>query len=76
MPSINKEILGNDKLISEAHQKLVKVFAKVNDVDSLREKSSYADSKRKEIAQGMQDSIDDLKGGFLDNIYGGKPNGK
>tara|TARA_R100000544_G_scaffold36378_1_gene24578 strand:- start:1877 stop:2857 length:981 start_codon:yes stop_codon:yes gene_type:complete len=76
LPSINKEILGNDKLISEAHQKLVKVFAKVNDVDSLREKSSYADSKRKEIAQGMQDSIDDLKGGFLDNIYGGKPNGK
>ena len=70
LPSINADILNNDPLIAEAHQKLVGVFASINDVDSLRDESSYGANKRKKIADDLEDSIDELKGGFLDNMFG------
>ena len=69
LPSINSDILGNDKMITEAHQKLVSVFAKINDVDSLRDDDDYTDKKRKQLADDLTDSVDELKGGFLDNMY-------
>ena len=72
LPSINSDILGNDKMIAEAHQKLVAVFSNINDVDSLRDESSYGANKRKQIADDLDDSIDGLKGGFLDNMYSKK----
>ena len=69
LPSINNDILGNDKMIAEAHQKLVGVFAKINDVDSLREDDDYTAKKRKQLADDLTDSVDELKGGFLDDMY-------
>lgn len=72
LPSINSDILGNDKMIAEAHQKLVAVFSNINDVDSLRDESSYGANKRKQIADDLDDSVDGLKGGFLDNMYSKK----
>jgi|TARA_R100000152_G_C6774659_1_gene202576 hypothetical protein len=69
LPSINADILGNDKTIAEAHQNLVSVFAKINDVDSLRDDDDYTDKKRKQLADDLKDSVDELKGGFLDDMY-------
>jgi len=69
LPSINADILGDDKMIADAHQKLVAVFSNINDVDSLRDESSYGANKRKQIADDLEDSIDELKGGFLDNMF-------
>jgi len=69
LPSINSDILGNDKTIAEAHQNLVSVFAKINDVDSLRDDDDYTDKKRKQLADDLKDSVDELKGGFLDDMY-------
>tara|TARA_R110001632_G_scaffold40579_1_gene101754 strand:- start:1605 stop:2606 length:1002 start_codon:yes stop_codon:yes gene_type:complete len=69
LPSINADILGNDKMIADAHQRLVSVFASINDVDSLRDETSYGANKRKQIADDLEDSIDELKGGFLDNMF-------
>jgi len=48
---------------------LVGVFASINDVDSLRDESSYGANKRKQVADDLEDSIDELKGGFLDNMF-------
>ena len=72
LPSINNDILGNDKMIAEAHQKLVGVFAKINDVDSLREDDDYTAKKRKQLADDLTDSVDELKGGFYDSMYSKK----
>ena len=76
LPSINSDILGNDKKIAEAHQNLVSVFAKINDVSSLRDDDDYTDKKRKQLADDLKDSVSDLademKGGFLDNMYSKK----
>ena len=69
LPSINNDILGNDKMIAEAHQKLVGVFAKINDVDSLREDDDYTAKKRKQLADDLTDSVDELKVGFYDSMY-------
>ena len=69
LPSINSDILGNDKKIAEAHQNLVTVFAKINDVNSLRDDDDYTDKKRKQLADDLKDSVDELKGGFLDDMY-------
>jgi len=69
LPSINSDILGNDPLIANAHQKLVSVFAKLNDIDSLRDESTDGASKRKKVADELEESIDELKGGFLDNMF-------
>ena len=72
LPSINSDILGNDKNITEAHQNLVSVFAKINDVDALREDDDYTANKRKQLADDLTSNVDDLKGGFLDNMYSKK----
>jgi hypothetical protein len=76
LPSINSDILGNDKKIAEAHQNLVTVFAKINDVNSLRDDDDYTDKKRKQLADDLKDSVSDLademKGGFLDDMYSKK----
>ena len=76
LPSINSDILGNDKKIAEAHQNLVSVFAKINDVNSLRDDDDYTDKKRKQLADDLKDSVsdlaDDMKGGFLDSMYSKK----
>jgi len=69
LPSINSDILGNDPLIANAHQKLVSVFAKLNDIDSLRDESTDGANKRKKVADELEESIDELKGGFLDNMF-------
>ena len=72
LPSINSDILGNDKKIAEAHQNLISVFAKINDVNSLRDDDDYTAKKRKQLADDLTDSVDELKGGFLDNMYSKK----
>ena len=69
LPNINSDILGDNPVITDAHQKLVTVFAKIESVESLRDKSE--DGKRKDIARDLTDAIDDLKGGFLDKAFGG-----
>ena len=69
LPSIKSDILGNDPTIAEAHQNLVSVFAKINDVDSLSDDDDYTDKKRKQLADDVKDSVDELKGGFLDDMY-------
>ena len=73
LPSINSDILWNDKNIAEAHQNLVTVFAKINDVNSLRDDDDYTDKKRKQLADDLKDSVSDLademKGGFLNDMY-------
>ena len=47
-------------------------FAKINDVDSLREDDDYTAKKRKQLADDLTDSVDELKGGFLDSMYSKK----
>ena len=69
LPSINSDILGNDEKIAEAHQNLISVFAKINDVNSLRDDDDYTAKKRKQLADDLTDSVDELKGGFLDDMY-------
>ena len=66
LPSINNDLLGNDADIKSAHQNLVALFAKLGDVDELRKSDAEADSKRKKVAKDLADSVDDLKGSFLD----------
>jgi len=74
LPSINSDILGNDQSISDAHQKLVSVLASINSVESLRDDTELGESKRKEVAEGLEQSVDGLKGGFLERAFGGKKN--
>ncbi len=74
LPSINSDILGNDKSISDAHQQLVSVLASINSVESLRDDTELGESKRKQVAKGLEQSVDGLKGGFLERAFGGKKN--
>ena len=74
LPSINSDILGNDQAISDAHQKLVSVLASINSVESLRDETELGESKRKQVAEGLEQSVDGLKGGFLERAFGGKEN--
>ena len=73
-PSINSDILGNDQAISDAHQQLVSVLASINSVESLRDDTELGESKRKQVAEGLEQSVDGLKGGFLERAFGGKKN--
>lgn len=66
LPSINNDLLGGDADIKSAHQNLVALFAKLGDVEELRQSDAEADSKRKKVAKDLADSVDDLKGSFLD----------
>jgi len=72
LPSINSDILGNDQAISDAHQQLVSVLASINSVDSLRDETEIGESKRKQVAEGLEQSVGGLKGGFLERAFGGK----
>ena len=72
LPSINSDILGNDQSISDAHQQLVSVLASINSVESLRDDTELGESKRKQVAEGLEQSVDGLKGGFLERAFGGK----
>jgi hypothetical protein len=74
LPSINSDILGNDQAISDAHQQLVSVLASINSVESLRDETELGESKRKQVAEGLEQSVDGLKGGFLERAFGGKKN--
>ncbi len=74
LPSINSDILGNDQPISDAHQQLVSVLASINSVESLRDDTELGESKRKQVAEGLEQSVDGLKGGFLERAFGGKKN--
>ena len=74
LPSINADILGNDQAISDAHQQLVSVLASINSVESLRDDTELGESKRKQVAEGLEQSVDGLKGGFLERAFGGKKN--
>tara|TARA_R100000544_G_scaffold36728_1_gene25624 strand:- start:2250 stop:3224 length:975 start_codon:yes stop_codon:yes gene_type:complete len=70
LPSINSDILGNNKNIQDAHQKLVSVFSKIESVVNLRDDTVSADKKRNEVADDFSSAIGDLKGSFLDKSYG------
>ena len=74
LPSINSDILGNDQAISDAHQQLVSVLASIISVESLRDDTELGESKRKQVAEGLEQSVDGLKGGFLERAFGGKKN--
>lgn len=74
LPSINSDILGNDQSISDAHQQLVSVLASINSIESLRDDTELGESKRKQVAEGLEQSVDGLKGGFLERAFGGKKN--
>jgi len=74
LPSVNSDILGNDQAISDAHQQLVSVLASINSVESLRDDTELGESKRKQVAEGLEQSVDGLKGGFLERAFGGKKN--
>jgi len=72
LPSVNSDILGNDQAISDAHQQLVRVLASINSVESLRDDTELGESKRKQVAEGLEQSVGGLKGGFLERAFGGK----
>ena len=74
LPSINSDILGNNSTIRNAHQELVKVFATINSIDSLRDDSDIGESKRKKVADDLSGAVGGLKGGFLDKAFGGSKN--
>jgi len=72
LPSINSDILGNDKNIKDAHQKLVSVFSKIDSVVNLRDDTASANKKRNQVADDFSGAIGGLKSGFLDKTYGGQ----
>jgi hypothetical protein len=74
LPSINDDILGSDPKIHATHQKLVSALAKVGKVESLREGTDKGEDKRKSVAKELDDSIDELKGDFLSQAFGGGNN--
>lgn len=71
LPAINSDILGNDGSIVKAHQQLVKVFATIDSVESLRDDTEDGDTKRKRVADDLTGAVGGLKGGFLDKAFGG-----
>lgn len=72
LPSINQDVLGNNQNITDAHQSLCSVLATINSVDSLRDETDLGKQKREQVAEGLEQSIDGLKGNLFDKIYGGK----
>ena len=75
LPSINQDVLGNNENIAEAHQSLCSVLATINSVDSLRDETDLGKQKREQVAEGLEQSIDGLKGNLFDKLYGGKKDG-
>ena len=74
LPAINADILGNDKSINTAHQKLVSVFATINSVENLRDNTEMGEAKRKQVADDLTGAVGGLKGGFIDKAFGGSKN--
>ncbi len=70
IPSVNKDILGNDKDIAQAHQDLVKVLSQINDIDSLRDEGQLGQEKRQSVSSGLQDALDPIKSGLMDKLGG------
>ncbi len=75
LPSINQDVLGNNQNIAEAHQSLCSVLATINSVDSLRDETDLGKQKREQVAEGLEQSIDGLKGNLFNKLYGGKKDG-
>jgi|TARA_R100001163_G_C5061074_1_gene197966 hypothetical protein len=74
MPSINKDILGDDKQIKNAHQNLLRVLASIDSIDDLRGDTKDSDAKRKKVASDLKKAVDPLKNDFLSKLYGVYPN--
>jgi|TARA_R100000084_G_C4631063_1_gene138376 hypothetical protein len=74
IPSVNADILGNDKDVAKAHQGLVQILAQINNVDSLRDETEIGESKRQTVSDNLTEVIDPLKNSLLDSLYGGKKN--
>ena len=74
LPAINSDILGNNSVIHNAHQKLVSVFATINSIESLRDDTEVGKTKRKQVADDLSGAIGGLKGGFLNKAFGGSKN--
>lgn len=72
LPTFNEAICGNDKTITQAHQKLMGVIVKLNSVDDIRADDDKSDKARKEVAQDIDDAIDPVKSGFFDAFKGGE----
>jgi|MGYP003135357936 hypothetical protein len=71
LPSINSDILGNNPTVRNAHQKLVSVFATINEIETLRDDTEVGQTKRKQVADDLKGAVGGLKGGFLDKAFGG-----
>jgi hypothetical protein len=71
LPQANKEIFGDIKEVNQAHQKLVSVMSKINDIDSLRDDSDYAQSKRQNVSQGLKEASSELNDQVLGSMFGG-----
>lgn len=71
LPQANEEIFGGIKEVNQAHQKLVGVMSKINDIDSLRDDSDYAKTKRETISQGLKEASSDLNDQVLGSMFGG-----
>lgn len=54
IPSVNADILGNDKDVAKAHQGLVQILAQINNVDSLRMKLKLVSPKGKQCLTILQ----------------------
>tara|TARA_R100001129_G_scaffold168106_1_gene136120 strand:- start:8700 stop:9677 length:978 start_codon:yes stop_codon:yes gene_type:complete len=74
IPSVNKDMLGNDKDIAKAHQGLTQVLAQINNVESLRDNTDIGESKRQTVSDNITSVIDPLKDSLMGNLYGGKKN--
>lgn len=70
IPNVNKDVLGNDPDIADAHSNLVSVLSTINSVDSLRDDTDIGDTKRKQVADDLQKAIDPLKSGMLKKLGG------
>lgn len=72
IPAINSDILGDDPAITKAHQSLVKVMSGITNVEGLREDNPTSTQNREDLSKDLKESISDLKGGFMENLYGSK----
>ncbi len=71
LPSINEDILNNDKDIANAHQGLLTVLTSINSFDSLRDDTELGEASRKRVVDDLEKSVDDLKGSFFNKAFGG-----
>ena len=72
LPTFNESICGNDSVITKAHQDLVNVVSKLNEVDDIRADDDKSSKARQDIAKGIEDAIEPVKSGFFGAFDGGK----